>query len=105
MFYSKPLLHQSAALYGFMGIIFAVLLRASPDPKVWKIVQAATLGVDISLLITMYLMLAQQGRLETKAWRGGDWSNIGLTVLVAVIRTAYLMGIGGKGKSLTKKSR
>lgn len=89
-----PLLQQSAALYGFMGIIFGVLLRASPDPKVWKIVQAATLGVDLSLLATLYNLLRLQGRAEITTWHGGDWFNLLFTAWVALIRIAFLLEIG-----------
>ncbi|KAF9691208.1 hypothetical protein EKO04_010609 [Ascochyta lentis] len=90
-----PLLHQTAALFGFLGIMFAVLLRASPDPKVWKIVQGATLGVDLALLATFYNLLRSQNRLEFRAWSGVDWVNIGFTVWVGLIRVAYLSGVGG----------
>jgi hypothetical protein len=100
-----PLLHQSAALYGFMGVIFAVLLRASPDPKVWRIVQAATLGVDLALLATMYALLKQQDRLDVKGWGAGDWFNAGFTLWVAAIRVAYLLEVGNKGDEKAKKAR
>lgn len=100
-----PLLHQSAALYGFMMIIFAWLLRASPDRNVWRIVQWATLSVDIGLLVTMYAMLKQQGRLELKDWLSGDYANFGFTSLVAVIRIAFLLEIGGDGSVGAKKVR
>jgi|SRR5690242_1133260 len=99
-----PLLHQAAALYGFLGIIFAVVLRVSPDPKVWRIVQAAVLGVDISLLATMYNILRLQDRTDVGAWRGGDWFNILFTVWVALIRVAYLLGVGGDNDT-AKKAR
>lgn len=58
------LLHQAVALYAFCGIIHGVLLRVLPDPRVWKTVQAATLGVDISLLATLYNLLRLQGRTD-----------------------------------------
>ncbi|KAJ8110579.1 hypothetical protein OPT61_g6618 [Boeremia exigua] len=90
-----PLLQQSAALYGFCGIIYGVLLRASPDPKVWRIVQAATLGVDISLLAVLYNLLRLQGRTDVSTWHGGDWFNMLFTVWVALVRVGFLLGIGG----------
>jgi hypothetical protein len=64
------LLHQTGILYLFMGTMFAVLLRASPDPKVWKIVQAATLNVDVALIATMFVSLEKQGRPGLERWRG-----------------------------------
>ncbi|CAO2655519.1 Nn.00g043220.m01.CDS01 [Neocucurbitaria sp. VM-36] len=93
------LIHQTAALYGFMAIMFGVLLRISPDPKVWRVVQAATLFVDISLLVTMYFALKLQGRLETDKWRGIEWFNSLFTIWVAVVRIAFLMGVGGEDGS------
>lgn len=91
-----PLLHQAAALYGFAGIIYAVLLRASPDPKVWRMVQAATLGLDCALLAIFFNVFRLQGRLDVGTWHGRDWFNIGFTVWVGIIRAAYLMGVGGR---------
>jgi hypothetical protein len=100
-----PLLHQSAALYAFMGVMYAVLLRASNDLKVWRIVQGATLGVDLALLATLYALLVQQGRLDIKMWKGGDWFNMVFTVWVALIRIAYLLGIGGEAGGDERKTR
>lgn len=97
------LFHQSAALYGFVGLILGVLLRVSDDPKVWRVVQASVLFVDISLLIIMPLSYVRQGRAELSAWRGGEWFNMFFTLLVALIRVAYLLNIGGSESSATGK--
>lgn len=88
------LIHQAAALYGFCGIIYGVLLRTSHDPKVWRIVQTATLGVDISLLATLCNLLRLQGRADMRDWHGGDWFNILFTTWVALIRIAFLTELG-----------
>lgn len=71
-----------------------MLLRISDDLKVWRVVQFATLLVDVSLLVTMRVMLQQQGRLDMGEWRSGDWFNAGFTVWVAIIRGAFLAGFG-----------
>ncbi|KAJ4993427.1 hypothetical protein SVAN01_00975 [Stagonosporopsis vannaccii] len=97
-----PLLHQAGALYGFCGIIYGVLLRVSPDPRVWRIVQAATLGVDISLLATLFNLLKLQGRTDISTWHGGDWFNMLFTVFVALIRVAYLLNVGGDSNTAKK---
>ena len=91
----KYLLHQLAILYAFMAITFGVLLRASPDPKVWSIVQAGTLFVDVALVAAMYDALKQQGRLDAAKLRSGDWFGLVFTVWVALIRLAFLLGVGG----------
>jgi hypothetical protein len=100
-----PLLHQSAALYAFMAIIFGVLLRASNDLKIWRIVQFATLVVDVGLLITLWAMLKQQKRLDFDALVSGDWLNAGFTVWVAAIRVAFLGGLGVGTKPGKKAKR
>lgn len=89
------LIHQTAALYAFMAVIYAVLLRASPDLRVWRIVQAATLAVDIALIGVLYVALKQQGRLDVEKLRAIDLFGFLFTVWVALIRIAYLRGIGG----------
>jgi hypothetical protein len=90
-----PLIWHMAPLFGFMGIMFGVLLRASQDPKVWRIVQAATLAVDISLIVIMLGALEMQGRMRVFGeWRGIERFNLGFTVAIALGRIAFLMGIG-----------
>lgn len=99
-----PLIWQCAPLYGFMAIIFAFLLRASDDPKVWRIVQAATLVVDVSLIGIIVKALDMQGRLTTSEWRTIEWVNIVFTTLIGVGRFAFLMGVGeSKGVGAKKK--
>jgi hypothetical protein len=99
------LLHQTGILYLFVGTMFAVLLRASPDPKVWKIVEAATLGVDVALIATVFVSLETQGRLGLERWRGMDFVNLGFTVWVAGIRVAYLAGVGSGRQGRAKKRK
>ena len=77
-----------------MGSVMAVLLRASTDPKVWEIVQAATLAVDIALLATMIVSLRQQERLAWSKWRGVEVKNLVFLGMVSGIRTAFLLGVG-----------
>jgi hypothetical protein len=98
----STLLHQCAALYGFMAVMFAVLLRATSDRKVWRIVQTATLAVDVSLLVGGLVNLEQQGRLELSKWRGIDWVTISFTVWVGIVRVCFLMGVG-KGAQAMKE--
>lgn len=97
-----PLLHQTGALFYFLAVIYGVLLRMSDDPQVWRIVQSATLGLDLGILATLWNALRMQGRSGVGEWAGGDWGNIGFTCLVAVIRVGFLAGVGG-GKREGKK--
>jgi hypothetical protein len=97
------LLHQTGILYAFMNTMYAVLLRASSDPEVWRINQAATLGVDVALIATMFVSLETQRRLELGKWRSKNSVNLGFTVWVAGISVAYLAGVGGGKKGGVRK--
>jgi hypothetical protein len=98
------LLYQIVILYIFMGTIFVVLLRASPDPKVWRIVQGATLGFNLALIVAMFVSL-DTGQLKLEKWKGSEFVNLGFTVWVASIRAAFLAGVGGGRKEGAKKIR
>jgi hypothetical protein len=99
-----PLMYQIASFVGFMGIIFAVLLRASPDPTVWRIVQGATLAVDLSLIAVMAKALEMQGKLgKWGEWRGMEKFNMLFTVAIALGRMAFLMRVGER-KVLVRRS-
>ena len=88
------LLHQLAAMYAFMAIVLAGVLRATSDIKVWRVVIAGVLLVDISILVSMYVSLEHQGRLGLENWRWQDWGNLLFTGGVALIRSFFLLGVG-----------
>lgn len=96
--------HQLAALYAFVAIILAFVLRASPDLKVWRIVMAAVLMIDVAMLASTYVSLEHQGRLEFEHWRWQDWGNVAYTGGVAIIRCAFLAGLGVGVESKAKKA-
>lgn len=95
-------IYQIGLLYSFLGIMFAVLLRASPDIKVWRIVEGATLFVDLALIVLSFVSLEQQNRLAFEEWRNPEVFNLFFTVLVALIRAAYLVGVGGSDEKVIK---
>jgi hypothetical protein len=79
-----------------------VLLRARPnDLAVWRSLQAAVLLVDFFMLVGFARALGMQERTSWTVWRTEEWTNLGVTGAVAVIRTSFLMGLGmgGHGKS------
>lgn len=88
------LFHQLAALYGFLTLMLAVLLRSTSDLKVWNIVIGAVLMIDIALLTSLYVSLDHQGRLSIVQWRSQDWFNWIITGFVAVVRVIFLAGVG-----------
>lgn len=93
----------------YLALIFlqVVLLRARPtDLTVWRGLQAATLIVDICILAGMMRALSAQGRTDPSTWRAEEWPNMGITAGVAVIRSAFLLGVGtGEGTKPKRKSR
>ncbi|KAF4449593.1 hypothetical protein F53441_7160 [Fusarium austroafricanum] len=96
------LFHQLAALYAFVGIMLAFVLRASSDIKVWRIIIAGVLLIDISILLSVYVSMKQQGRSEFAMFRWQDWGNYIFTGFVAAVRALFLAGVGigdvNKGK-------
>jgi hypothetical protein len=88
------LLHQLAAMYTFVAIMLGGVLRVSDDIKVWRVITAGVLLIDIAMLGSTYVTLEQQGRLSVETLRSVDWGNILFTGLVAVIRIFFLVGVG-----------
>ena len=81
---------------GMLQIAFiqAAVLRAYPqDRRLWRLVQISVLIVDIVLLLSLWDALSKQGRLNPVRWRGEDWTSIGITGVVAVIRLCFLADV------------
>ncbi|KAF4416196.1 hypothetical protein FACUT_12774 [Fusarium acutatum] len=91
------LFHQLAALFAFVAIMLAVLLRVSSDIKVWRVVIGGVLLIDIAILISVFVSMKQQGRSELSMFRWQDWGNYLFTGWVAVVRALFLAGVGVGG--------
>lgn len=90
------LLYQLGGYITATGIMSVALLRYTSDVGVWKIFQGAVLVQDLALLYGAYDALAKQGTLHPSGWRVEDWGFIGITVVVSVIRAAFVAGVGFK---------
>ncbi|KAF5698139.1 hypothetical protein FGLOB1_12277 [Fusarium globosum] len=66
------LFHQLAALFAFVAIMLAVLLRVSSDIKVWRVVIGGVLLIDIAILMSVFVSMKQQGRSELSMFRWQD---------------------------------
>ncbi|KAH8171265.1 hypothetical protein LIA77_08032 [Sarocladium implicatum] len=97
------LFHALAALYAFLAVQLIVTLRITDDIKVWSVFQAGILMVDFALIASQYVCIKQQGRLHMEGLRHEDWGAFIFTALVAVIRIAFLTGIGAKSPAKTTK--
>jgi membrane-associated phospholipid phosphatase len=71
------------------------LLRARPnDVLVWWYFAAAIGAVDVVICAGILRALRTQGRLEPEAWRMEDRGNLGITAACALVRGAFVLGIG-----------
>jgi hypothetical protein len=90
------LFHQLAALYGFVAFMLGGTLRATSEIKVWRVVIAGVLGIDLALLACLYVSLVHQGRLSVANMRWQDWGQLVYTGGVAIIRSLFLLGVGSR---------
>lgn len=103
--YHDFLLQQLGGALLMLAFLSFSLLRVTVDINIWKILEAAVLVYDFSLLYSNYYALSQQGRLSVGALRWEDWGSIAITAQAVVVRTAFLLSVGlGKRKQATKKS-
>lgn len=66
--------------------------------------QASTFLVDVFMLGGFLRALSTEGRMDTSGWRGDDWANVGGYAVLALVRAAFVAGVGlrqrePKGKS------
>lgn len=89
------LLDAMAGFFAGLTLLQVVLLRARPaDVTVWRALQAATALVDIGMLGGFARALSATGRMNMEVWRPEEWTNVGITAWVAVLRTAFCLGTG-----------
>lgn len=81
---------------GMLNIAFvqAILLRYTNDIKIWKIIQAANLIVDIVMMYSLGAALMHQGRLSPADWRGEDWGCLGITGFATIVRIFFVAEVG-----------
>lgn len=94
---SETILFLETVAAFLVGLIFLqlFLLRAkSTDMTVWRALQGSQLLVDIGMLGAFTRALKSQGRMDLKVLRAEDWGNYLITAGVAVIRSAFLIGVG-----------
>ena len=86
-------LEQLGGALLMLAFIDIVLLRYTNDVKIWKILEAAVLIYDFSLLYSNYSSLSQQGRLSFGALRLKDWGAIAITAQAVMVRIVFLLGM------------
>ena len=97
------LLDATAGFYAGMMYLQLVLLRTkATDLAVWRHVLASFLLVNLSVLVGLAKALVARQATDWRAWRAEEWTSLGITAGEAIIKTAFLLGIGirerGKGE-------
>ncbi|KZP10763.1 hypothetical protein FIBSPDRAFT_1051146 [Athelia psychrophila] len=93
------LLDATAGFLAGLVLLQVVLLRARPtDVTVWRVLQASMLLVDLAMLGGFARALSAQGRTVWRVWRAEEWTNLVIIAGVAVIRTAFVLGVGMGGQ-------
>ena len=57
--------------------------------------------MDVAILGGLVRALGNEGRMDWRGWRTEEWTNMGITGGVAVIRGVFLLtvGLAGEGKA------
>ncbi|KAF6236879.1 hypothetical protein HO173_005170 [Letharia columbiana] len=104
-----PLLDTTAGFLAGLAFLQVALLRAKPtDLTVWGALQGSTVLVDIAMCGWIYEGVVCRGRTDWRDWKVEEWTSLGNTAGVALIRTAFLLDVGmggeergdGKGKRI-----
>jgi hypothetical protein len=86
-------LSQLANLYLLFAINEALVLRATNDLKVWRVLLFGLLLADFGHLYSVH-QLGFRVYFQFWAWNAMDWGNVGFVYLGAATRIAFLSGLG-----------
>lgn len=92
-------------LAGFFFLTFTLstfMLRSTSDLVVWKYYHGAIAVVDVIICVATCLAFVDQGRLSPTMWRAEDWFGLLCTGMCAVLRVAFVLGVGLGGNSKRK---
>jgi hypothetical protein len=89
----RLLLFNIGALYGLFAIIEGIVLRLTKEKSVWLAVLVAMLVSDVGHIYAAY-EIAPERILQFGSWNSDEWVNYGTLVFGALLRAAFLLGIG-----------
>jgi hypothetical protein len=102
---SRLVEHLTIALGSYSVFVFAMqvlLLHQFKDApqglnvKIWRIVQFGILLIDLGLFYGLYTA-DSKAALDVNRWNSKDWANNGILGILVVIRSAFLVRLGGVG--------
>jgi len=91
---SQIICDQLAACYLFFAVIEALVLRITTEITVWKAVLFALLLCDGGHVFAAWEEMGTHLTLSPWLWTGKDTVTMLLNIIPAVLRTAFLVGIG-----------
>jgi hypothetical protein len=89
----RLMLLNIGALYGLFAIVGGVVLRLTKEKSVWLAVLAAMLVSDVGHIYAAY-EIAPERILQFANWSSDEWVNYGTLVFGALLRAAFVSGIG-----------
>lgn len=104
------LLDTLAGCFASLAVTQTYFLITRPhDVPVWKGLNVGTFVLDLFQLASFYRALAAEGRLDTSLWRGEDYGNVVGYTVIALVRAAFIAGIGvdstGSSAAAIKKAK
>jgi len=84
---------QAGTMMLFWAYVVGVVLRATDDIKIWKLVVGASLVGDF-LHLASFIPFGWEVYTAFGTWGQSEWGNIFLTYVGATFRAAFLLGIG-----------
>ena len=86
---------QLVNMYGVIGMIEAVVLYTTSEPKVvHRFLLGCAIG-DLGHLAAVISVMGIEDATNVRAWNDLAWGGIGFTILILAIRVLYLMGFLG----------
>ena len=87
-------LQQLANLYLLLSLLSSLLLRTTADLAVWRVFLFALLVADVGHVWSVREAVGWEGYWKVWGWNAMDWGNLGFVYVAAVLRVAFLMGVG-----------
>ncbi|KAF2457519.1 hypothetical protein BDY21DRAFT_344070 [Lineolata rhizophorae] len=96
---------QLANLYLLLCLLGLLVLHTTREPAVVKAYLCALWLGDVGHVAVSAWAVGWQGLRAWRAWTAAIWGNVGVTVLLWLLRTAYLAGLFGGEKEEEEKKK
>jgi hypothetical protein len=87
------LLHQISALYLYIALVSALVLRTTTEIPVWNALETSFAVCDVGHLAGMWYAMGTREFLDVRKWRGEEWVNLGILWGGLALRVAFLVGV------------